>query len=60
MYAQMPINHRLSAIELEDEGLTPEEKSILDERLADFRRDPESGTPAEQLKGEVLQRLKPQ
>jgi putative addiction module component (TIGR02574 family) len=47
------------AIELEDEEITPEERAILDERLADFRRNPNSGTPAEQLKGEVLQRLKP-
>jgi putative addiction module component (TIGR02574 family) len=47
-------------IELEDDELTPEEKAILDQRLEDFRRDPQSGTPAEQLKSEVLQRLKPQ
>lgn len=46
-------------IELEDEEITPEERAILDERLADFRRNPNSGTPAEQLKAEVLQRLKP-
>ena len=56
----MPINHRLSAIELEDEDLTPKETAILDQRLGDFRHNPHSGTPAEQLKGEVLQRLKPQ
>jgi hypothetical protein len=55
----MPINHRLSAIELEDEDFTPKETAILDERLADFRRDPESSTPTEQLKGSVLQRLTP-
>lgn len=55
----MPINHRLSAIELEDDELTPEEKAILDQRLEDFRRNPQSGTPAEQLKSEVLQRLAP-
>jgi Putative addiction module component len=55
----MPINHRLSAIELEDDELTPEERAILDKRLDDFRRNPQSGTPAEQLKGEVLQRLAP-
>jgi hypothetical protein len=30
-------------IELEDNELTPEEKSILDQRLEDFRRNPESG-----------------
>jgi hypothetical protein len=53
----MPINHRFSAIELEDDELTPEEKAILNRRLADFRRNPHSGTPAEQLKGEVPQRL---
>lgn len=39
----MPINHRLSAIELEDDELTTEEKAILDQRLEDFRRTPESG-----------------
>ena len=46
-------------IELEDEELTPEEKAILDERLEDFRRNPQSGIPAEQLKSSVLQRLAP-
>ena len=30
-------------IELEDEEITPEEKAILDQRLADFRRNPNSG-----------------
>jgi len=48
------------AIAVEDEDLTPEEKAILDERLEDFRRNPESGIPAEQLKSSVLQRLRPQ
>jgi putative addiction module component (TIGR02574 family) len=48
------------AIAVEDEELTPEEKAILDERLEDFRRNPESGIPAEQLKSSVLQRLRPQ
>jgi putative addiction module component (TIGR02574 family) len=47
-------------MELEDDELTLEEKAILERRLEDFRRDPQSGTPGEQLKGEVLQRLKPQ
>ena len=55
----IPINHRLSAIELDDEDLAPKETAILDERLDDFRRNPHSGISAEQLKGEVLQRLKP-
>jgi putative addiction module component (TIGR02574 family) len=48
------------AIEVEDHEVTEEEKAILDERLADFRQNPNSGTPAEQLKDEVLRRLKPQ
>jgi putative addiction module component (TIGR02574 family) len=47
------------AIEIEDEGLTPEEKAILDERLEDFHRNPDSGIPTEQLKTTVLQRLRP-
>jgi putative addiction module component (TIGR02574 family) len=47
------------AIEIEDQGLTPEEKAILDERLEDFRRNPNSGISAEQLKTSVLDRLKP-
>jgi putative addiction module component (TIGR02574 family) len=47
------------AIEVEEHDLTAEEKAILAERLEDFRRNPNLGTPAEQLKSEVLQRLKP-
>lgn len=48
------------AIEVEDADLTPEEKAILDERLADFRRNPNSGIPVDQLKAEVSHRLKSQ
>ena len=47
------------AIEVEDGELSAEEKAVLDRRLADFHHSPNSGTPAEQLKSEVLQRLKP-
>ena len=47
------------AIEVEEQELAAEEKVILDSRLADFRQDPSSGIPAEQLKEEVLRRLKP-
>ena len=32
----------------------------IDQRLADFRQNPNSGIPAEHLKDEVLRRLKPQ
>jgi putative addiction module component (TIGR02574 family) len=45
------------AIEVEDADLTPEEKAILDERLDDFRRNPNSGIPADQLKAEASRRL---
>jgi hypothetical protein len=45
-------------IELEDDEITAEEKAILDQRLEHFRPNPESDTPAEQLKDEVLRRLK--
>ena len=48
------------AIELEDGDLSPAEKAVLDERLEDFRRNPNSGVWANQLKGEVSRRLKPQ
>jgi putative addiction module component (TIGR02574 family) len=47
------------AIEVEDQDLTAEEKTILDQRLADFPQTPDSGIPADQLKDEVLRRLKP-
>jgi putative addiction module component (TIGR02574 family) len=47
------------AIAIEDEEITAEEKAVLDDRLEDFRRNPNSGTPGEQLKGEVLRRLRP-
>jgi putative addiction module component (TIGR02574 family) len=47
------------AIAVEDQEITSEEKTILDDRLEDFRRNPNSGTTVEQLKGEVLQRLRP-
>jgi len=48
------------AIEVEDQDLTANEKAILDQRLTEFRQNPNSGIPAEQLKDEVLRRLKPQ
>jgi hypothetical protein len=48
------------AIELEDGDLSPAEKAVLDERLEDFRRTPNSGVSANQLKGKVSRRLKPQ
>jgi putative addiction module component (TIGR02574 family) len=46
------------AIEVEEHELSVAEKAVLDRRLEDFRRDPNSGVPAEQLRGEALRRLK--
>ena len=48
------------ALAVEDEELTPEENAILDERLADFRLNPEAGMPTEELKSTVLSRIKNQ
>jgi putative addiction module component (TIGR02574 family) len=45
-------------LEVEDADLTAEEKAILDERLNDFRGNANSGISADQLKSEVLRRLK--
>ena len=45
------------AIEVEDADLAPEEKALLDERLNNFRRNPNSGVPADQLKAEISRRL---
>jgi putative addiction module component (TIGR02574 family) len=47
-------------LEVEDGDLTAEEKAILDERLDDFRRNPNAGVPVDQLKSEVSRRLKSQ
>ena len=46
-------------IELETEEISPEERAILAERLEDFRGNPNSGTPAKQLRDEVSRRSKP-
>lgn len=48
------------AIAIEDEELTTEENAILDQRLEDFRLNPASGVPAEDLKSSVLKRIKNQ
>jgi hypothetical protein len=49
------------AIEVEDADveLTPEENSILDQRLQGFPSEREAGVPAESLKSSVTQRLTP-
>jgi hypothetical protein len=48
------------AIAVDDSELSPEERAILDERLEDFRRNPDSGVPAGKLKDEISRRLQPQ
>ena len=46
------------AIEVEDSDLTSEEQAILEKRLEDFRRNPNAGIPANQLRSEVSRRVK--
>ena len=46
------------AIEVEDSDLTSEEQAILEGRLEDFRRNPNAGIPANQLRSEVSRRLR--
>lgn len=42
----------------EDDGVTREENAILDQRLADFHRDPHAGISADDLKRAVLPRVR--
>lgn len=44
------------AIELDDEALTPDEEAVLDERVEDFRRNPDAGVSLEELKNQVFRR----
>ena len=46
------------SISVEDDELTPEENAILDKRLDDFQRTPDSGIAAADLKAAVLKRIK--
>jgi len=45
------------AIALDEDDLTPEENEMLDARMEDFRRNPESGVPLEQLREHISGRL---
>ncbi len=45
------------AIAVDDADLTPEENAVLDARIEDFHRDPDAGTPLDQLKERVQERL---
>jgi putative addiction module component (TIGR02574 family) len=45
------------AIALDDEELAPEESALLDARMEDFQRNPESGIPLSELKARVQERL---
>ena len=44
-------------IELDADELAPEEESIINERLEDFRRHPDSGVPLQQVKSWLAERL---
>ncbi len=45
------------AIALDDDDLTAEENALLDARMEDFRRNPESGIPLEELGDCIAKRL---
>jgi hypothetical protein len=46
-----------TAIALDESELTPEENSLLDARMEDFRREPEAGIPLDQLREHIAGRL---
>jgi hypothetical protein len=46
-----------AAIAIEGDEVTPEANVVLDQRLADFRRDPTSGVAADDSKRSVLKRI---
>ena len=48
------IRHALAA---DPEALTPAENAILDTRIEDFRLNPDTGIPLEELKERVRKRL---
>ena len=45
------------AIAQDDDDLTPEENALLDARMEDFRRNPETGIPLEQMREHIAERL---
>jgi hypothetical protein len=45
------------AIALDDDDLTPEENAVLDVRMDDFRRNPETGISLDELAGHIGKRL---
>ena len=45
------------AIAVDGEEITPEEHVLLDARMEDFQRNPETGMPLEQLQEHIAQRL---
>jgi len=47
------------AIAQDDDDLTPGENALLDARMEDFRRNPETGIPLEHLQEHITQRLSP-
>jgi putative addiction module component (TIGR02574 family) len=45
------------ALAVDDEELTPEEHALLDARMEDFQRNPETGISLEQLQEHIARRL---
>jgi hypothetical protein len=45
------------ALELDDQALSPEEEAIVDERLAQGRREPQSAVPREEMERRLRSRF---
>jgi hypothetical protein len=45
------------AIAIDGDDLTPEENALLDARMDDFRRNPDSGIPLDELQDHIAKRL---
>jgi putative addiction module component (TIGR02574 family) len=46
------------AIAVDENELTAEENAILDERMEDFRRNPEAGISPDELKEQIRERIR--
>jgi hypothetical protein len=45
------------AVELDDQGLSPEDEAVVEKRLAEHRRDPKSAVPLEVMERHLRSRF---
>jgi hypothetical protein len=45
------------AVELDDQGLAPEDEAVVEKRLAEHRRDPQSAVPLEEMEKRLRSRF---